>query len=65
MWKEGIACMDSVRDTDQLEKIYKQIYNPYKDFQNKNQFALHNYKAFENWLQFENTLWVPQQIEYS
>ena len=24
MWKEGIACMDSVRDTDQLEKIYKQ-----------------------------------------
>ena len=24
MWKKGIACMDSVRDTDQLEKIYKQ-----------------------------------------
>ena len=24
MWKEGIACMDSVRDTDQLEQIYKQ-----------------------------------------
>ena len=24
MWKEGIACMDSVRGTDQLEKIYKQ-----------------------------------------
>lgn len=24
MWKEGIACMDSIRNTDQLGKIYQQ-----------------------------------------